>query len=259
MKTIAAVLTFIMMTGVAPWLPSAMAWNAQETHRILADHAAKNSSMIQPRVLSVLELETPVTVLGGKTPGQWVQDGADFEDAGSFLGLTGRFYNHFHNPFLPWTQAGLNDTFLLIPLSGESALLWAQDPASNPDLSWQSVRSAYYQALTLPDLTDRQQNAVRLFQGIGHQIHLVQDMAVPAHTRNDAHPLDDKGIIPGLEYWAKSHRPQIDSYATAPVGPNINLNLGLGEIPISLFFDTDQYDGTAATLPTAGEIGRAHV
>lgn len=27
-----------------------------------------------------------------------------------------------------------------------------------------------------------------LFRGLGHQIHLIQDMAVPEHVRNDAHP-----------------------------------------------------------------------
>jgi hypothetical protein len=49
---------------------------------------------------------------------KWIQDGADFEDAGSLLQAllgTARFNNHFHNPLAYLTEAGLSDT-----KSGES-------------------------------------------------------------------------------------------------------------------------------------------
>lgn len=124
---------------------------------------------------------------------EWIQDGADFEDDGD------NPKNHFHNPLAKvnrqssWATAGLND----FPFYGDSALLWAQNRNQNPtntDWSWDAVRFKYYNGLTATSPGDRQAYLAQTFRGIGHLIHLLQDMAQPAHVRNDAH----FGIILGV-------------------------------------------------------------
>jgi hypothetical protein len=128
------------------------AWNASITHRYVSRSAA-NASSLNSGVLANLGFTDLNSQLAGKTIEQWIQDGADFEDAGP--ALSGRFYNHFHDPLkeAPWVGAGLDDEEVLIPgiltllFTGESALVWSQDFETNLDWSWLAVRQYYYQAL----------------------------------------------------------------------------------------------------------------
>ena len=49
-------------------------------------------------------------------------------------------------------------------------------------------RKRLYDGLTETDKTNREKYLSIAFQSLGRAMHLVQDMAVPAHTRNDFHP-----------------------------------------------------------------------
>jgi hypothetical protein len=138
---------------------------------------------------------------------QWIIKGADKEDAGRLENMatnTARFNNHFHNPLKTWDKAGLDDWILIFPfhVGGKSSLLWAQDSAYQSDLNllgsakwpegdwtWEKTRENFYTALTAQNENDRQEFFARTFRGLGHQVHLLEDKAVPAHVRNDAHPL----------------------------------------------------------------------
>jgi len=116
------------------------------------------------------------TVIRGKVLTEWLGQGGRRED--DFL----RFLNHFHNPLADWSAAGLLGSI------GESSILWGQ----NTDVSgwsWQDVRNAYFDALTRSTRSDRETSLTRAFEGLGRQVHLVQDAASPAHTRNDPHAL----------------------------------------------------------------------
>jgi WD40 repeat protein len=133
--------------------------------------------------------------------------GADKEDAGRLDNMgtnTARFNNHFHNPLKTWDNAGLDDWILVFPfqVQGKSSLLWAQDSAYQSDLNllgsakwpegdwtWEKTRENFYTALTAQNENDRQEFFARTFRGLGHQVHLLEDKVVPAHVRNDAHPL----------------------------------------------------------------------
>lgn len=121
---------------------------------------------------------------------KWIGDGGVKEDAGA------RSVNHFHNPI---TNQGL--------LSNYSALTWATLPESAQNLtplsSWNDVRSYYLKALTSTDKTTRDDYFARTFQGVGQVMHLVQDMSVPAHTRDDKHPSFLSIGGDGYENWAK--------------------------------------------------------
>lgn len=116
------------------------------------------------------------SVFRGQALTEWLAQGGRRED--DFL----RFLNHFHNPLADWSSAGLLGSV------GQSSILWGQNTALS-GWSWQDVRNAYLDALTRPTRSDRETSLTRAFEGLGRQVHLVQDAASPAHTRNDPHAL----------------------------------------------------------------------
>ncbi len=174
-----------------------------------------------------------------------VGDGGAKEDSGT------RCFNHFHNPL---TNKGL--------AIGQSTLLWATLPLEQQKLaplsSWDDVRYYYYRALTDADISDRNNWFALMFQGLGQLMHLVEDMSVPAHTRDDSHP--PPFWNEGYEVWA---RESINDMS------NVSTYLGYDGIfsytpyDNSLFlipqlFDTDQYKGGNPEITTtSSSIGLA--
>jgi endonuclease YncB( thermonuclease family) len=107
----------------------------------------------------------------------WMIEGSIAEDADP------RYLNHFYDPTI---EKGLNDGLF----KGVSAKEWAKKQNSvSGDYSENAIFLNY-----------KNGNKKRAFQGIGHIIHLIQDMSVPAHTRNDSHPKGDP-----YEGWAKQY------------------------------------------------------
>lgn len=107
----------------------------------------------------------------------WIIDGSIAEDTDP------RYLNHFYNPS---TGGGLSGGVF----SGLPAPTWSQTQNSaTGDYSESAIIKNY-----------KEGNKKRAYQGIGHMLHLIQDMAVPAHTRNDAHPEGDF-----YEGWAKQY------------------------------------------------------
>jgi len=111
----------------------------------------------------------------------WIVQGSIAEDTDP------RYLNHFYNPK---TGRGLNDGSYY----GISAKKWAYNQNSvSGDYSVPQIWENY-----------RDGNKKRAYQGVGHILHLIQDMSVPAHVRNDAHP-PPKGDP--YENWTKKHNP----------------------------------------------------
>ncbi|MCJ7602770.1 MAG: hypothetical protein MUO63_14890 [Desulfobulbaceae bacterium] len=196
----------------------------------------------------------------GKPVREWLAYGAEKEDAYNTIDLItqkGRFFNHFHNPIetWPWQEAGLDDGVF----SGESSLRWMQDSEaqsepSNPegDYSWITTRGHYYNALTSVEIPEREEFFARSLKGLGHQVHLLQDKAVPAHVRNDAHPLKYNRFGPTFEKWAEENfnsLADLQSFAPTPVFPQLSFTgpVGSNYVPITQFVDTDKYDGSNPT------------
>jgi hypothetical protein len=184
-----------------------LAWDNKTTHKDLSDAAAGRSILNSGYLQNTLGIGSGLDATlhwSGGTGGTdkkirlWIQDGADFEDNCIFIVINCRFYNHFHNPLQPWPLTGLNDVVsfggITTPVYGESVLLWAQNDGtidqSNTDWSWQATRQHYYLGLTSQLNTNRDAELTQTFVGLGHQIHLLQDMSQPSHVRNDAHPED---------------------------------------------------------------------
>lgn len=158
---------------------------------------------------------------------EWIGDGGVNEDDRV------RPRNHFYDPI---TNKGLS--------VGKSALEWATLSVGEQDFSWNDVRTYYRNALTAQDKTTRETNFAKTFRGLGQLMHLVQDMSIPAHTRNDDHlyiplvPIVAKGDP--YEKWAEKNVDQntpfstkYPAYAYAPYNKDSFL--------IPQLFDSGQY------------------
>ena len=167
-----------------------LSWDNEKTHRDISEYAADFSALDKTggdflRNLGFKEglAENLKWSSTEKTAMKWLSEGAYLEDDAP------RWLNHFHNPLKPWSDAGLwgNSTMW------KSSILWAQDGAfqmtatGNGDWSWQTTKNYFYSALTAEAKTAREAYFARTFRGLGQQMHLVQDMAVLMHVRNDRH------------------------------------------------------------------------
>ncbi len=137
-----------------------------------------------------------------KTPLQWLQQGSKDEDEGA------RVLNHFYDPIY---HRGLTVGVRL----GERSYEWgleAPQELSGQEYSYKDARRYYLLSLTEADPDARKRGAADTFYTLGHVIHLIQDMASPAHTRNASHTgiigprsvveryLDSFDIRPGLKF-----------------------------------------------------------
>lgn len=257
------IITIIVLCGGLWNAAPVGAWSV-DTHRIITEVAIDNSILensngdylnlnlgFQDGIIEYLlwkHYNLPVL--------EWLQEGSEKEDDV----LPPRFMNHFHNPLKhlhDWGEAGLDDWYNLLPLNGLSSALWAHRDSN--DWSWPRTRDYFYTALTASTEEQRQEYFARTFRGLGQQMHLLQDKAVPAHVRNDAHPVSRNRYGPLFEAWAKDNQELIVEFAQHPVGPMVNLHRHIGLVykgterfeltPIVQLTDTDTYDGTN---PSAG-------
>lgn len=111
----------------------------------------------------------------------WIVQGAIDED------MHPRYANHFYNP-----ETGDGLYFLGAQASAKD---WAQDQSS--------VTGNFDVKTILLDYEN--DNYERAFTGLGHILHLIEDMSVPAHTRLDAHEEGDP-----YEAWAYQNDPEIN-------------------------------------------------
>jgi hypothetical protein len=173
-----------------------LAWDDGVTHKDFSEYAAENSPLSKDKgdYLKNLGFKNLDEYLmwgsDRKKIRDWLRKGAELEDASNILNILfkARSDNHFHNPLKPWSKAGLTDI-----KTGESSLLWAQDGTyqetfTEGNWSWRKTRDYYYLALISTIDSIRQENFAKTFKGLGHQMHLIQDGAVPEHSRNNAHP-----------------------------------------------------------------------
>lgn len=142
-----------------------------------------------------------------RTPSVWLQEGSRHEDEPI------RFFNHFYDPIY---NRGLTAGIQLGKRSHEWGL---EVPEGVPgqEFSYRDARRYFRLSLTEPDSKDRERWLAETFYTLGHVIHLIQDLASPAHTRNALHVgwagplylgplsvvekyLDLKDVRPGLKF-----------------------------------------------------------
>ncbi|HSE03844.1 MAG TPA: hypothetical protein VLK35_06780 [Methylomirabilota bacterium] len=190
------------------------------------------------------------TVVRGQQLTEWLGQGARRED--DFI----RFLNHFHNPLADWSAAGLLGSV------GQSSILWGQN-ASLSGWSWQDVRAAYFDALTRSVPSDREAGLAKAFEGLGRQVHLVQDAASPAHARNDPHALYNFESL--VDQARRQDQNAFSSWlAGSPDAPGVPEpgwqfldGNPLAPIATARLVDADRYLGANPGATTASLIGMA--
>lgn len=241
----------IAMVWIASLLvPSSVGAYEVGTHEELTRSAGKSSTLndvLRDRLGMNSGLDT---IIRGQVLTEWLAQGGRRED--DLL----RFLNHFHNPLAAWSAAGLMGGV------GQSSILWGQNTTLS-GWSWPDVRNTYVDALTRPARSDRETSLAKVFEGLGRQVHLVQDAASPAHTRNDPHALFNyESLVEQLRRqdentfasWLRSSPDTAG--APDPGWQNIDGN-PLASIATARLTDADRYVGGNPAITTDVLIGLA--
>ncbi|MBI4654075.1 MAG: hypothetical protein HY752_03680 [Nitrospirae bacterium] len=278
-KRVISLITLITLLFIFIWISQSVALK-EDTHKAINEKVAKgivNSFSLNDYLINNLgfkkgyeEILNGVTAEGinvKKQIFQWLGYGGEQEDRpGSntdyITGKPSRSVNHFHNPLKSWDEAGLNDTFLGKSYTGQSSVLWAQNPNQNigGKWSWQDARDYYYTALTSTNKDDREKAFAKTFRAVGQQMHLVEDASVPAHVRNDIHIPNP--LYPHYEQKIEAFRTKQNIYGTFwndLLANPITFDKAILDIPsthpsapvpISRIIDTDLYNGGNPNVTT---------
>jgi len=166
-------------------------------HKRIADKAIESSNIGQYLLnnlgIQLFKDKFKADIIYNYTAQEWIDAGSQWEDAD----LATRWLNHFYDPK---TGNGLSISGTVL---GQSSLVWGKDYYANL-WSWKWTRDAYYDALTVTNPSPRNFYFAQLFRGLGQVIHLVHDLAVPSHVRNDPHNAPILGLPYDLyEYYTK--------------------------------------------------------
>lgn len=172
-------------------------------HIAISEQTAAKSAKLKRQLSSIfLSLATDVDGLntsnvgildlikqGSKEEDGWKEIPLNIYDPNLLDGTLLRTTNHFYDPYY---LLALDD-----PCDGIDQNFWgvtAVDWALSGDVglmtnafSLPQLRNYLYRGLTASNRVERKEYLIQYFKGLGHFIHLLQDMAVPAHVRNDNH------------------------------------------------------------------------
>ncbi len=211
-----------LMIVIALTVSDSLAFDEEITHPHLTRYAiaASRLQIYLSTKLGIQEgINKTVTYSGNNQNGinvsmkkkiyEWLMSGSTDEDI-----PTCRASNHFHNPLLPWSQSFMSDdtTSLAAKIrtfcsdtgwpydQRTSNIVWASGLLEDGSLAhvaentstdppspntWNKAREYFYKALTKDVEAVRDTYLARAFESIGQVMHLLEDMAVPAHVRND--------------------------------------------------------------------------
>ncbi len=264
---------------------NAFAWNdgRELTHEIITEKAIKKS-IIKNYLNNNLNLTDIAVTIDGLQIEYWLRYGSKEEDSPLC-----RASNHFHDPTKEWHESGLSTLgpivtfFCGVGLFGgkefppsaiksniyfATGYLWPAPYGDNAvdnenEWDWENARNYYHIYLTGKDLNgnetantaeQREYYFGKSLQALGQVIHLLQDMSVPAHTRDDFQRIPLKGHTefhndikkPGTTYGfgeklevfvvekSRNHQEWFEPESEMP------------DVPYTLtdFWDTDIYDKT---------------
>ena len=253
----------------------------ESSHNNIVKAAVENSNLNEC-LKNYLNLNEGIEkIINGNEVKEWMAFGGEAEDYGYWPKNSPdncRAFNHFHDPLVEaWDDAGLDNVFLKnlyftsylrYPIS---PIIWGLDLGTQDfflnftgDWSWGKAREKYYTYLTgknfndeiiATTLAEKNGHFADCFRALGQVMHLLQDMSVPLHTRNDPHIFPLFGMVEYETFWT------YETYISKYIGNHIGLspifppNILLSEphpdqnypdiIPVSGLFDRNQYDGTA--------------
>lgn len=194
------------------YVVSANAFNDTVTHRRLTEQAIKASNLNTYLAQFVGYSSGVKKILNGKDRignnknfevDVWFQEGSTDEDKLNSC----RASSHFHNPIFistdpnikDWDGSKMSDSLVIdawcmLAAKRYSTVTFAtgfRSPTGpyivrdGQGMGWDNARSYFYEALTTTDPVAKEEKFIRTFRAVGMVMHLLQDMAVPAHVRND--------------------------------------------------------------------------
>lgn len=185
---------------------------------------------------------------GNISVSDWISLGGKFEDKPPWNIPYLRSVNHFHNPLTDQGYSGFWGTGIF---SGISAIEWALTDVATQSTggyySWKDVRKYYYNALTSPIKGDRDTNFANSFRGIGQLMHLIQDMSVPDHTRDDGY----HALFAGYEEWVR------DTQTPNSIVENNTILRDAFSNPV--LFDPNSLATLSGTFPTPNSVPIANL
>ena len=242
----------LAVAGAIVWSLPAQGFNVS-THRLMNETAVTNDSALESFLQTKVGLRGGVEEhLLGQSVARWISEGGERED--DWTPLPGRFFRHFHDPLRPWSSAGLGHGLF------DSSIVWMQEPQG---WSWQEARSFYYAALTARSAGARDQQWADALRAVGQVMHLIEDAAQPAHTRNDQHGMEfvcrnlfRSSCGGNFEYWVSDHASAVPLTGGGGFDHDIlSQPTGHSEapVPVARLIDTDTYDGAVAVVgPSLG-------
>ena len=166
-----------------------------------------------------------------------------------------RSMKHFHDPLVPdWNSAGFKGM--------QSSIIWAETKNQSwllGNYSWPDARDYFYNALTATNANDHNTNYAECFRAMGQLMHLVQDVSVAEHTRNDFHYFynyEDRVLNLQKEGKLESMLPSPAVSVDYSLLNRTGYNPG-ATIPIAGLFDADKYDGSNPGITTTTPVGLA--
>ena len=202
--------TILVIFGLIPsW---AFAFASKETHPVLTERAVEYTENFDNFLKIQLGIDEGVKgMLNNSTDTysitEWLREGSIEEDDPAC-----RAASHFHDPLRPWTESMLTDPLWIVdrwcdattPFRQKySNVSWAtgfsdkdghtmphtvngrSTPEKQNGRNWFVARALYYSALLEANAQKREAYFAETFRTLGYVLHLLEDMAVPAHTRND--------------------------------------------------------------------------
>jgi len=230
MKRVFLFLIFCLLTNLL-YQERLDAYSTEVHRRITQQVIKKNLSQLNIYVNDYTGLTKGMDeFINRKTIRWWIEEGSVWEDFSldPEVLLTSHYYN-------PYTNKGLTEGGITI---GESAY----DRANNPInyWGWKSARENFYVGLTSTVKNWRETKLADSFDALGHVMHLIQDMSVPAHTRDDMHV----PYVDGEPYELYTKNNWISLNYNSVSFPYWNVSIS-PSAP-KQFWDLDSYDGTVA-------------
>jgi len=143
----------------------------------------------------------------------WIAQGGD-----------GRFNNHFYEAQNGGHKLTYGYGFHV------NAVDWVTDvnvPTANPNLyNYPRAMRYFLLGFTEEDPNERRKYQAKMLVSVGHMLHMVNDMNVPAHVRDDAHPFGDP-----LEVWMRGGT----DGSNAGIGFHVKGNTVVGKINSNSF------------------------
>lgn len=252
LRPFAAFIGSLLLAATADGPVTAHGFDERTTHRLLTDLAARRSRLDQTLKdeLGLLRgLDTTLTAMDGRSQSllNWLLSGAENEDVPPC-----RASNHFHNPLRPYAQARVTDQPLIDGFCRNfepirSSVVWGtrfvspteRGPVTRNPFDWDAARASYLGALTRATPAERERALAQLFETLGHVAHLIQDLAVPAHARNNFNShlgfSTERITEDGFEQFVRINPSMVA--AAAPTEVDIARRF------VTRFWDTDRYTG----------------